>query len=421
MDLQKAEEIASKRERQEEIENYKKYHAIFDTTFDILRKTKEPLLLYGGLAIDRLMPTKYKIYEEYTLPDIDMFCVHPQKVATNLVKEFASAGHNAFFNEALHEGTYKVFVGGLQVADITKISKRAFDTLSDGKRDTAEGLFTVCPEYLRMSLHLILSKGDVASRWPKVVRRLHNYYKVFPPIMPRSQIDRHVHARTDHSDAINVVQELYKHLQSSDFVLMGAAEMEEMIGLVDSRQKGKVPEAGQMHALFESHGIPKVQIIVDGDIQDVAAKVVENMGGKLQASALHQDDFLPPHCFLSYKGTKLATIFQTHGCQTFNTFRGFRVATIHTMIQYYSSMLLSHSRFFNEEEHKKGLKEIVESLAVLHLVTRNSKRKLLQSLVIDCFGNYAGMITLRRQRGERMRKHKGGCAAMCGIAALALL
>jgi hypothetical protein len=124
------------------------------------------LICYGGTAINNILPKDEQFYNyDVEIPDYDFFSDNALKDCKEL---------------AVHEGTFKVFVNYIPVADITQINPILFKSL---KKDSIiiNGIHYTPPNYLRMSMYLELSRpaGDV-SRWEKVLKRLILLNKHYP-------------------------------------------------------------------------------------------------------------------------------------------------------------------------------------------------------------------------------------------------
>lgn len=386
--LSKIERLAELKAELTEQENYEKYHHLFEMTIAYLKK--QHVLLYGGYAINELMPAKDKIYKKYTLPDIDVFAAQSTKVAKGLVKMFKDNGIELTnYSEALHPGTYKVFAQGIQIADITGISHKAFDKLDKHSVRGPSGLRVVDPQFLRLSLHMLLSQANNADRWPKVFARLNTFYRNFPPELCKQKSDDVLDPKSQMPE--DLVSSIYKYLKGTGFVVFGSREIQEMANdkiAIDSK-------------------VPWIQIIADKDLLDVAKAIMEVVPGHtLRVSKVHAgDDFIGPHVFLTLKGVKVVAIYYVEACVTFNNFKGMRVATIHTVLRMYLSMLMSPYKHF--EQIGDHLECMVNALSILQQKSVNSKKQLLQQMVIDCFGTQQGLITLKRERLIRlMQKSK---------------
>lgn len=377
--LNKIEKLAELKAEQLEAANFQKYHHLFEMAIDFLKT--QNVLLYGGYAINELMPANDKIYKKNSLPDIDVFSVFPSQVAKGLVKMFKDKGIELTnFSEALHEGTYKVFVQGIQIVDITGMSKRAFDKLRKRSVEGDSGMRVVDPQFLRLSLHMMLSQTNSSDRWPKVFARLNTFYRHFPPKECKGAAGT---STTSSQLPEEMVAAIYKHLKQTPYVLFGSKEMQEMV----SDAEYSMPS-----------NLPWIQIIADQDVMHVAQEIVHAVPGfTFHTSKMYPgDDFVGPHVFLMFKKTKVVAIHNVKSCITFHTFRGLRVATIHTMLRMYLTMLMSPYKHF--EKTHDSMECMVNALSILQQKSVGSKKHLLQQMVIDCYGTEQGVITLKRER-----------------------
>jgi hypothetical protein len=143
---------------------------------------KKALVCYGGIAINALLPTQDKIYdEEIDLPDYDFFSPNALQDAKHLADLFYKKGYKEVeAKSGQHHGTYKVFVNFLPIADITHSPKELFNVIK-ANAVKVNGLLYTDPNFLKMSMFLELSRpsGDT-SRWEKVLKRLMLINKVYP-------------------------------------------------------------------------------------------------------------------------------------------------------------------------------------------------------------------------------------------------
>jgi hypothetical protein len=151
-----------------------------DVVEDFLRKTHR--LCYGGTAINAHLPAKYKFYDrDYQIPDYDFFTNNQSKDISALVKDLRKAGFTEIYaKEGVHEGTIKIYVNFIPVADITAIDSKLYRILS--KREfKIDGISYLDANTLRMLMYLELSRprGDT-SRWSKVFERLSLFNEFVP-------------------------------------------------------------------------------------------------------------------------------------------------------------------------------------------------------------------------------------------------
>jgi hypothetical protein len=140
-------------------------------------------IIYGGAAINALLPNSLKFYDPvYDLPDYDFLTPDALTDCALLMEKYKIAGYiDVETRLGIHEGTYKIFVNYRAAADITEIPKDIYERIHKKSRKR-DGLFCAPPDWLRMAAYLELSRplGDVTQRWKKVFTRLQILNKVYP-------------------------------------------------------------------------------------------------------------------------------------------------------------------------------------------------------------------------------------------------
>ena len=135
---------------------------------------KRHRLCYGGQAINAHLPQKHKFYDpKYNVPDYDFFTPDQKGDIQELVQDLRAAGFAEISDrEGMHEGTTKLYVNYIPVADLTVIDDRLYEMLSE-RAFKHNGISYMDANTLRQLMYLELSrpKGEV-DRWPKVYERL---------------------------------------------------------------------------------------------------------------------------------------------------------------------------------------------------------------------------------------------------------
>jgi hypothetical protein len=154
-----------------------------DVVEDFLKKKHR--LCYGGQAINAHLPAKYKFYDpEFSIPDYDFFSPNQDADIITLTRDLKKAGFTEIsVREGMHEGTIKVYVDFIPVADMTAIDPKLYRILS--KREyKLDGISYLDANTLRMLMYLELSRprGEV-RRWEKVFERL-SLFNEFVPSNP---------------------------------------------------------------------------------------------------------------------------------------------------------------------------------------------------------------------------------------------
>ena len=89
------------------------------------------LVCYGGTAINNILPKYAQFYDkEIEIPDYDFFSNDALNHAKELADIYFKAGYNDVEAKAgAHQGTFKVFVNFIPIADITYLAKPIYDSI----------------------------------------------------------------------------------------------------------------------------------------------------------------------------------------------------------------------------------------------------------------------------------------------------
>jgi hypothetical protein len=145
---------------------------------DFIKKKKR--IVYGGIAVNNILPKKDRFYKPMEFPDWDFFSPDALNDAKELADIFYKAGFgNVEAKSGIHYGTYKVYVNFFGVADITQLDY-FYDKISPYTINK-DNIPYAPANWLRMSLYLELSRpmGDI-TRWEKLLPRLRLLNKYYP-------------------------------------------------------------------------------------------------------------------------------------------------------------------------------------------------------------------------------------------------
>eukprot|EP00122_Pirum_gemmata_P021697 Pgem_evm1s20198 len=149
---------------------------------------------YGGTAINNLLSEQDRFYNfTKEIPDYDFFSTNAKQDAMELVDILHSFGFKKSFlhTSTFHEGTFKVYVGKLAVADISNVNKSFFSILEQGKVMDENGMWFAPINYLRMDLVKELSRPEGnTKRWGKVAKRLALLNKNHPSLLNKDKSDQ---------------------------------------------------------------------------------------------------------------------------------------------------------------------------------------------------------------------------------------
>jgi hypothetical protein len=135
-------------------------------------KSKE-LILYGGTALDLLLPKNKKIYNDDKLFDYDVYSCNAINDGKELVKlliennfKYVQLRQAMFTND-----TFKIFVENLGACDITMISKEEYNKLKSVAY-IRKNMLIIAPHILLAYMCMELSQPQLAYyRWSKVYDR----------------------------------------------------------------------------------------------------------------------------------------------------------------------------------------------------------------------------------------------------------
>ena len=175
-----------------EINNLKKEVINNKKIFEIVEQfiKKKKLILYGGYALNLILPKNKKIYREYTNADFDCYSYSAKIDAILLAKKLKKMKYKLIkVKLAKHENTYKLYVGTLNVLDITQLVKIIYDIfIKIHKYEKHNNLlihyddsFNIIPLYLmKRNMHYELARPEGSYyRWEKIYNRSNILDKVY--------------------------------------------------------------------------------------------------------------------------------------------------------------------------------------------------------------------------------------------------
>jgi hypothetical protein len=347
--------------------DFEKYAEVFDAVHDFL-KGKSDVLIYGGQALDDLLPDRAKIYDKYTLPDTDILSYNAAALAKKLVANLNKLGYKyEHITDAIHENTYKVYCEGLQVADITHIPKSVFKSLQSGAVTRSLGV-PINPTFLRSELHHTLAMPRSSDRWDDTFERLIKFYRQFPPRAARLSTVKSL-------DLDNI------HRITADCIHMGTREVAQILG-----QHGSIAST-----------LPQVIALVPGgNLADFAERFPRHLRVSRQKImfAVENVQFITVH-----EGKQcLGIFFDSKHCYSYVQADGRNIATAHTIAAHFLRIILSPTKFF--APMRADFEACVEALTHLQYHALGSRRKLLEVQTL-CLGADAGIVTMRRHRIQR--------------------
>lgn len=349
---------------------------------------------YGGTAMNAILPAKKRFYDPETdLPDYDFFTPDVEKDIADLVAKLKAAGFKDVYHRVgMHEGTWKILVNFVPIADISTLPEHLYEVLH--RRATIRGgLRYVDPDILRMMMYLELSrpKGEV-ERWEKVFERLQLINTTFPP-------RRLEGTRRGKRFAVapDIVRKLMDFCIKQQRPLLAGGE-----GLATFYKR--VVE-GKRNTFAANHSGPIAFL------SPAIRKDVEELKGGLEITAHYhgaRGELVPEYVEIRHRGVPIAVVFQETACHSFLNFpvadgRSIAIASMDTLVTMYYSIGIFTKRA------KVLLRDSVRELPmIVGLVEKNrtATKPHIPAFPLTCSGYQKGFATLLREKVERIQRQK---------------
>lgn len=361
--------IINQEQRRQQIENFESHNHIYEVALEAIRE--KGLILYGGYALNAMLPKSHKIYKDRTLPDFDCFSTNARKDAEEIADRLAAANFGYVeVKKGLHKGTYKVYADFMTVADVTSVSKRLHSYLSDNSKTISGVRF--CPsEFLMWSLYKEMARPHGSShRWEKIYPRYQAFYK---------------HNRLKGIGGSNCAEEnsptaarLDGFLRESDYVIVGQ-------------------KAVSMHV--EKNCKPIVEMYAFEILCEDSKKAYEEMKMYL---GLELELIQPKNVFkdLSYKvyyvkhgSTRLCKVYEVDCCFSYQKKNRYKLGTVDTVLHFLYGNYIA-AKYFNT--HKGRLERSVQKIIALLEKHANSLEPK-ERFKIPCVGYEKTIVDIKRE------------------------
>ena len=337
------------------------------TSLAVVKKflKNNPVLCYGGTAINNLLPKKDQFYNpEEDVPDYDFFSKTPQAHSVIIANQLRKEGIAAVeVKPGMHLGTFKVFADFTGVADITHLDEEIFDRLWE-EAEVRDGIHYVPVNFLRMSMYLELSRphGDV-SRWEKVYSRLELLNKAYPASCNKKDAKQHEELTDEQQKGV------LKLLKNEDVVLLSVSAAEIHLNKNWTTPIGLLAERETIERLTKGE---KVEVNEENDILPRRTAVLSEDGKK-----------------------SLFRFYETTACHSYHEMEnGVRVASIPTTLQFFFAYLYSGA----QEENVASVLCIAQRL--VDVANSKAKRRFEILTPKECIGVQESFIEMKRNKAE---------------------
>ena len=401
--LRSAVDKAEKREG-EAIVNSPEVKMIISIVEQFLKDKK--LVAYGGTAINSILPLEDQFYNKDTeIPDYDFFSPNAMEDAKELADIYFKKGFTEIeAKNGVHDGTYKVFVNFIPVADITYLQKDIFRAI---KREAINknGILYAPPNYLRMAMYLELSRpaGDV-SRWEKVLKRITLLNKNYP-LKVNKCWKINFQRKMDNKEKINV-DAIYNIIQQTfikeKVVFFGGYAISLYSEYMPSKLKHKFKKYPDFDVLSvdPKHTAEKVK-------EALEKKKIDNIS-ILKKSSI--GEIIAEHYEIKIGNDTVAFIYKPNACHSYNVIKedgsSVLIATIDTMLSFYLAFLYANKPYYDIDR----ILCMSQDLFKVQQHNRLEQKGLLRRFSIECYGHQETLEEMRAHKAQRfidMKDKKG--------------
>jgi len=366
-----------------------------DIVEEFLRRKRR--VCYGGTAMNAQLPKEEQFYSpERDLPDYDFFTPDIEHDAEELILELKKSGFDDVANRVgMHEGTRKILVNFVAVADISEIDRDIYDIL-EKRAVIIDGIRYTDPDVLRMMMYLELSRprGEV-SRWAKVYERLALINKTFP--MEKCEKEK----RFPRKIPIEIRDILHNFCIQHKRILAGAR----LEKLYFRSLKGKEPVEWETR-----EGGAVVFYSPDPKKDAIALRAGLGFRGVDVRYFKEKGDVIPARLVLRLHGVPIALLIQETACHSYNSLKDGKgtevhIASLSTLISLYLSLAI----FTNDENDIFGFSLLCATqrfIEVNNQLQRLRQVRQFEPFSLDCRGYQKGYPTLLKEKVKRISEEK---------------
>jgi len=365
---------------------------------------KKHRICYGGQAINAYLPAKYKFYDpEYSIPDYDFFTPSQHEDIRMIVSDLKKAGFiEISVREGMHEGTLKVYVDYIPVADLTVIDPKLYRMLS--KREfRMDGISYLDASTLRMLMYLELSRprGEV-RRWDKVFERL-MLFNEFVPIRScysRSPLLRNALTHEQIEYTIHFVIQNQRVFAGADLLSFYEQSYKKKLEHTKWILSQKKPIL-----FFSSNALADANTIL------AEFKQMNKKGDDaIQIQSYHNKgvELIPSLHILHQKKQPLVFIIEQSACHSYFNVpmkdkKILRIASMDTLITLYFSLGFIQSKFFNIG----SMECLANQLVQLNIYSRSHPDQFYFPFIsLECSGHQSSIPSLIRSKVQRITAKK---------------
>lgn len=391
-------------EKKEERARYSAHKDLFDTIREFIIKKRR--ILYGGTALNEMLPPADKFYPATQLPDYDVYTPFPRKDAIDLAKHLTKKGYRyiEIKNSLWHKTTFKVFAEFQSVVDFTYIRPSFYRFLLERsasnpiENQSDRRLILAPPILLILSFYQEFArpKGSL-HRLAKIVPRFRSFLKHFHLKGEDVRSDPHDVPTVYDMAYLEPIREYIREKQVPD--IGGFA-----IGLHMGENRWN-----RLRCCVYP-GLPFFDLLspdMEATVQELQARLPPFRVKKIRVQDLRE--ILPARYSLSYDlpggRTKVFAriIDGSAGCYAIDTIAGYTVGTLNTILFHLYGILVSQMFFRNTFEQ---IPASSFTLAMIQKLEKMNARKTARDrFTIRCAGAEKTMEDILREKWGKKNFH----------------
>jgi hypothetical protein len=363
---------------------------------------KKNLIVYGGLAINNILPKEDQFYDkDVEIPDYDFFTINALEDAKELSDMYFKEGFtDVEAKSGQHHGTFKVYVNYMPIADLTNIPKEIYFALKKESLRVA-GILYAPPNFLRMSMYLELSRpaGDT-SRWEKVLKRLTILNKHYPLTSINCHDVDFQRKMEDHANEDKIYNTVQSTLVNQSVIFFGGYAIALYSNYMPLKLRKRFEKIADFDVLSNEPEITAEIIkerLIDNNIKNVKIIKRESVG-----------EIVPEHHEIKVGNDTIVFIYKPIGCHSYNIIniksQKIKIATIDTMLSFYLAFLFTNRPYYTEFSDRilcmsKFLFEVQQK-------NRLEQKGLLKRFSITCYGHQDSIEEMRAEKAKKFKELK---------------
>lgn len=381
-------------------QDYNEYKNLFkDVEKFIIKKNR---IIYGGTALNEILPPSKKFYTDIQLPDYDVFTPTPKKDAVELAKYLHKKGYQYIEVKKgfWHEGTIKVYAEFQPVADFTFIRRKFYEFLLEQdkhnpkKNQKNKKLKVTFIPLLFWFFYKELSRpGGSLHRLKKVFTRFKTFHKEFElkPELQRMSLSQVP------PELLPYLEKVRKYVKDVQVPVAGGFA----IGLhLGANRRNKIE-------CCNVPGIPLFNILstdMDATLKDLR-KIIPDMV-VLKREPTYLCEIMPIRYVLRTSGENPVTFANisdiSNGCYSVDTICGYKVGKLDTILNFLYANLINDLLYKTEINGVPAEKYTIKIINTLEKI--NNKKTLKERFNLVCYGREKTRSDVRKERWNEPKK-----------------